>query len=182
MSGPLRVTFHALLGLVLAAALALGWAWHRDRTRVWDPPAFTDETFVALRAGQRADSRSDRGGQATWMMPVNPRCPRCLAMLRRVGAESARSARPERLVALIVDSRRRPDAGLLHALPTLPLWWDRDGVWRQHWGHRLYGELIEFDAAGRYLRTFSARDALRRLTANAPGDSTAPAIKRGTGS
>ena len=73
--------------------------------------------------------------------------------LRRLHAEWAAARAPERLIALIVDARRRPGADLLRAIPRLPVWWDRDGVWRRRWGHRLYGELIEFDPAGRYLRT-----------------------------
>jgi hypothetical protein len=173
MSRPLRIGLTALLVLACAGTLALGWAWHRDRTRHWEEPTLSDGTFTRLEAGQRTDS----GGRATWMVPVNPRCPRCLFTLRRLRAEWVRRGCPERLIVLIVDARRNPGADLLRTIPDLPVWWDRDGVWRRRWGHRLYGELIEFDAAGRYLRTFPARDALPRLTSTAPGDSTAPARK-----
>jgi hypothetical protein len=156
--------------------LALGWAWHRDRTDHWEEPEWPDDRFVGLRAGQR----SDPGGLATWMVPVNPRCPRCLAMLRRLHVGWARRARPERLIALIVDVPRHPSADLLRAIPALPVWWDRDEVWRKRWGHRLYGELIEFDRSGRYLRTVSAHEVLRRLLAVAPTDTLAPAtMERG---
>jgi len=179
MSGALRIGLYALLSLVCAAALMLGWAWHRDRTRHWDEPTLADATFEHLEAGQRTES----GGRAAWMVPVNPRCPRCISMLRRLRSGWVRRGRAERLIVLIVDTARRPGPeydALLRAIPELPVWWDRDGVWRRRWGHRLYGELIEFDSAGRYLRTFPARDALPPLTSTAPGDTTAPATKGGT--
>jgi len=177
------VALYAALMLAGAAALALGWAWHRDRTRHWEEPAWAEDTFVRLRAGQRADLRSGRrNGQATWMVPANPGCPRCLASLRRLHAEWARRGRRGVLAVLIVDTHRRPGAELMRTIPELPLWWDRDGIWRRRWGHRLYGELIEFDSSGRYLRTFSARDAPTRFTSNAPGDSTAPVAKGGSAS
>jgi hypothetical protein len=178
MSRVLRIGLYALLALAGALALALGWSWHRDRTRHWEEPILADARFIRLEAGQRHQS----GGRATWMVPVNPRCPRCLSTLRRLHSGWVRRGRPERLIVLIVDARRSPGADLLRAIPELPVWWDRDGVWRRCWGHRLYGELIEFDPAGRYLRTFPARDALPRLTSTAPGDSTAPATKGETGS
>jgi hypothetical protein len=176
MSRPSRVALSALMGVALAGALALGWAWHRDRTRHWEEPAWAEDRFVRLSVGQRADP----GRPATWMMPVNPRCPHCLATLRLLHAEWLKHVRSVRLVALIVDAPARPGAEALRAMPRLPVWWDRDGVWRKRWGHRLYGELIEFDPAGRYLRTIVARDALPLLMLAAPGDSLAPAtIKKG---
>ena len=173
MSRALRIGLHGALALAAASALALGFVWHRDRTRPWEEPSCAANRFVRLQAGQRMDS----GGPETWMVPVNPRCPRCLATLRHlVAAWSRRTLRPH-LVVLVVDTRRHPGAAALPAIPGLSVWWDRDQLWRRRWGHRLYGELIEFDSAGRYLRTFMARDALPRVSTTAPADSSAPGTK-----
>lgn len=177
MSRPWQVALGGVICLALAGALALGWTWHRDRARHWEEPAWAEDRFVRLRVGQRADP----GTPATWMVPVNPRCPHCLATLRRLHATWRRGGRPERLIALIVDTPRRPGADALRAIPWLPVWWDRDGVWRKRWGHRLYGELIEFDPTGHYLRTIAARDALPLRMSVAPEDSPAPATSKKEG-
>jgi hypothetical protein len=173
MSRPMRFAVHLLAGLFLAGTLALGWAWHRDRSRPWEEPRWTPEEFVPLRAGQRAA----RGGQATWMVTVNLRCPRCLATLRRIAAVPGGTGDTAQLAALIVDTPARPGAAAVLRLPPMPVWWDRDGVWRRRWGHRLYGELIRFDAAGRHLGTLAAEDALDAL-GTASRDDHAPAHRR----
>ena len=167
-----RIASSAVMGLALAAGLALAWAWHRDRAHPWEKPSWGEDRFVRLSVGQRADS----GRPATWMMPVNPRCPHCLATLRYLYEEWLKHARSVRLVALIVDAPARPGMTVMRAMPPLAVWWDRDGVWRKRWGHRLYGELIEFDPAGRYLRTIAIGGPVPSLVLDAPGDSLAPAI------
>ena len=170
MSPPMRFATHLLAGLFLAGTLALGWAWHRDRSRSWEEPRWTPEAFVPLRAGQR------RGGPDTWMVSVNLRCSRCLATLRRIAAAQGADPGAPQVAALIVDTPARPAPEAVRRLPPVPVWWDRDGVWRRRWGHRLYGELIQFDAAGRFHRTLAAEDALDALETasrddHAPGQS-----------
>lgn len=174
MSWPTRFAVRLLAGLFLAGTLALGWAWHRDRSRPWEEPRWTPEAFVLLRAGQRAV----RGGQDTWMVTVNLRCPRCVASLRRMAAAWDGNPGAVRLAALIVDTPARPGPEAVRRLPPMPVWWDRDGVWRRRWGHRLYGELIRFDAAGRHLGTLAAKDALDAL-GTASRDDHAPATREG---
>jgi hypothetical protein len=56
-----------------------------------------------------------------------------------------------RVVALVVDSRAQPALHRAETLRVDELWWDAQGVWRHRWGHRLYGELMRFDAEGRLL-------------------------------
>jgi hypothetical protein len=172
MNRLLRFAVYALVALALAGAIFLGWAWHADRARRWEPPVLSDSAFVPLRAGQRVDP----GRHATWMVAVNLRCPRCLGTLRRLDAASTRRGRPERLIALIVDQPRRPRAAALHALPAIPVWWDRDHLWRRRWGHRLYGEVLRFDPDGRYLGTVPAGEAMR--SALTPVTDTPPPRRR----
>ena len=57
------------------------------------------------------------------------------------------------LVVLLVDQDRSPPRAILDSFGAASVWWDRDGTWRQVWGHRVYGERIRFDAAGRYRGT-----------------------------
>lgn len=155
-----------LLGLVLL----LGVLWARDRARRWEPPRWDRAAFVPLGAVAPAGAAPRR----LWVVTVNPRCPGCVASLRRLHAAWARRGRPADLAALIVDTRARPDADALRDLPPIPVWWDRADLWRGRWGHRLYGELLEFDAAGVHLRTIPADDATRLLGRDDP---TAPALQ-----
>jgi hypothetical protein len=123
----------------IAATLMLGGLWLADRTRRWEEPRWPDPSFVALRG------RPSTPGPAR-VMVVNPGCERCLASLRRTVAIRAGT---DRWIALIVDTPARPGARVLRQLPEMPVWWDRGGVWRGRWGHRVYGEILDFDAAGR---------------------------------
>lgn len=170
MSAPLRIAMNAAAGALAIAALTLGGLWHADRGRRWEEPRWAAGRFVALRPGQE-----DRhGGGATWLVVVNPRCARCVTALRTLHAGWARARRGERLAALVVDTPARPGAAVLRALPPVPVWWDRDHVWRKRWGHRLYGELIGFDTAGRHLGTVAGEHALRLVRPPALNDPTAP--------
>ena len=171
MSLPLRTAVNGAATALLAGALLLGWVWLGDRGRRWEEPRWNSGSFVPLRMAQGPG----RVGRATWVVVVNPRCSRCVATVRVLQARWSRASRPEDLAALIVDTPLRPGADAMRAIPLLPLWWDRNGVWRRRWGHRIYGELIQFDAAGRHLRTIAGDDALRLLRLPLPDVSTAPA-------
>ena len=166
----LRSAINGATGLVLIGALALGGVWLHDRARRWEVPRWTAGTFVPIRAEERPAG----GARATWVAVVNPACANCLGTLRRLHGRWTRAPRAGRLVALIVDTPARPDANALRVLPPIAVWWDRDGVWRRRWGHRVYGELLEFDAAGSHLRTIAGDRALRDARTLAPGASQAP--------
>jgi hypothetical protein len=170
MSAPLRIAMNAVAGALVVAALALGGLWHADRGRRWEEPRWTAGRFVALRPALDREP----GKRSLWLLVVNPRCDRCVTTLRRVQARWARARPDERLAVLIVDSPARPGAAILRGLPPVPVWWDRDHVWRKRWGHRLYGELIGFDAAGRHLGTVAGEHALRLAGPPALNDPTAP--------
>lgn len=150
MNRPLGLAARCAVGVVLSGVLVLGWAWHRDRTRKWVEPQWTEAHFVPLRPGQRTE------GEATWIVAVNLRCPRCLTKLHRLHARWIPQSRRERLGALVVDTSSPPRPEELRALPPVPIWWDREGIWRRRWGHRLYGEVMQFDPAGRYAGTVNA--------------------------
>ena len=75
----------------------------------------------------------------------------------------------------IVDAPRRPREGALARIPTDQIWWDVHDLWRGRWGHRLYGELIQFDGAGRFVRTVLAEDIIRSGRLPLPDESMAPA-------
>jgi hypothetical protein len=171
MSAPLRIAANGAAGALCVAVLALCGLWLADRGRRWEEPRWSGARFVALREGPDAGP----GGRTTWLAIVNPRCARCVSTLRALHACWARARPDEGLVALIVDSPARPGAATLRALPPVPVWWDRDHVWRRRWGHRLYGELIGFDAAGRHLRTVAGEEALRLARRPAAPDPSAPA-------
>ncbi len=175
MSLQLRTTVNGVAGALLAGALILGGLWLGDRARRWEEPRWIAGTFIPLRAEQRPGP----DGRATWMVVINPRCSRCVTTLRLLHARWARSSRHEGLAALIVDTTVRPDTEALRTLPPMPVWWDRDGIWRRRWGHRLYGELIGFDAAGGYLRTVSGEEALRLARRLAPKDVAPVTMKQG---
>ena len=157
----------------LTAVVLLGGWWVSDRARRWERPRWSSESFDLLRAMPRVEPR----GEAQWVVVVNPRCPSCLSSLWRLHATWTRHTTREELVALIVDTPVRPDPRTLHGLPPIPVWWDRENRWRRRWGHRLYGELLQFDGSGRYLRTITAQDA-RRTRDRPPGNPTAPALER----
>jgi hypothetical protein len=157
-------------GAALLVVLTLGGWWASDRSRRWEPPRWSEDAFVPLRAGARAGPAAP----TLWVVTVNPRCPSCIGTLRRIHAVWARRGRPEELIALIVDSPERPEPVALRGIPPIAVWWDRENVWRGRWGHRLYGELLEFDASGRYRRSITADDAARTASRE---ESTAPALE-----
>ncbi|OGF11210.1 MAG: hypothetical protein A2W00_10165 [Candidatus Eisenbacteria bacterium RBG_16_71_46] len=138
-------------GGLLAALLALGVLWHRDRTRQWETPRWDAGRFVLL-----ADRDSDAGElKETWVVAVHPACPHCQVSLREVVSAREREGSPIRVAGLIVDVVRPPASATVAALPGDRIWWDARGVWRERWGHRVYGEVLCFDPAGGYLRCLS---------------------------
>ena len=129
--------------LPLAALAALGWLHHADRARPRELPAL-GPPLVLLRGAARDSS----GG--LWLVAVNPACAHCLEQhARLVGC----AGRGPRVGALLVDTPGRPGHALLARLGGGPVWWDADGSWRRRWGHRVYGEVLCFDARGRYRST-----------------------------
>jgi hypothetical protein len=157
MSAPLRTAVHLAAALMSLGVMLLGAAWLADRAHRWERPAWRHPSFVRLRGVPAAPSH-----EPVWVVAVNPRCPHCLAALARLRAEWARCGRQEDLVSLVVDTPARPDAGVVAALCTSQVWWDRRGVWRRRWGHRLYGELMQFDGDGRLVRSAPAFDVRNR--------------------
>ncbi|HVP14459.1 MAG TPA: hypothetical protein VMS88_02880 [Terriglobales bacterium] len=142
-SWPRRALACSGVALSLAGLAALGWLWHLDRARVRETPRLGGP-LVLLRACPVAPEAR------TWLVAVNPGCPHCRQVLVRL---ANRPPAGVRVGALIVDTRRRPSAVTLRSLPGAPIWWDASNAWRRRWGHRVYGEVIRFDAAGRYAST-----------------------------
>ena len=138
-----------LNALALAAAVfvlaALGVAWWRDRIQRHETPRFEESRFVAVAPADPIGTRE------RWIVAVNLRCPHCREHLGALAECIAGRADPPALGALIVDQPERPDTDAL-GLP-LPggLWWDREQVWRERWGRRVYGETFRFSSDGRLL-------------------------------
>ena len=127
--------------------LVLGSCWIADRTRRWETPRLDPGRFSVVRHAGGA------GAAAGWtMMPVNLHCPHCLASLRALQRSRRAGMGPE-LIVLVVDQEREPSAKSVAALRAETVWWDRFGVWRGRWGHRLYGEVLRFDRRGQYIET-----------------------------
>jgi hypothetical protein len=146
----------ATLGVVVLATLALGLFWRADRTRHWDPPIWSDRSFVRLR-GDPGD-----GEPVQWVMAVHLGCPHCMATLRATQAAwDERGWRPG-LIVLLVDTPRGVSPAQLQSVPATRVWWDARGIWRRRWGHRIYGEILHFDRSGRHLRTLTAENILER--------------------
>jgi hypothetical protein len=158
MSTALRSGTHLVAGIGVLGALALGLMWLRDRTHRWEIPTWRAGAFVQLRA---AAGPADLA-TARWVMAVNPRCPHCMSSLATVHALWSRRRWPCPLIALIVDTPHPPGVEEVGAFPPVEVWWDRAGIWRRRWGHRLYGELIQFDAGGQMVQAVPPGDVMRR--------------------
>jgi hypothetical protein len=177
MSARRRSAIDVAAGVAVLAVLALGAMWLGDRAHRWESPTWPRREFVRLRARTGPDDAT----RATCVIPVNPRCPRCMRMLSSIHA-TWDAQRPATLVALIVDSSRRPRPETVAGFPPIEVWWDRDGIWRHRWGHRLYGELIEFDGHGRLTRTVTIPDLARRPSAPPPSRPQIPVHRNQAGS
>lgn len=171
MSAPLRATTNLAAAMVTIAVLLLGGWWLADRAHQWERPEWRHRTFVRLRG----EAHTVPTGAPTWVVAVNLRCPDCLGTLTRLHADWERRGRQQHLVSLIVDTPSRPGAEALRALPTSQVWWDRNGIWRRRWGHRLYGELMQFDESGRLMRTLQADEIPDHPRPGRPSGPSAPA-------
>lgn len=178
MTTRLRTTMNLAAGVMALGALLLGGSWLADRAHRWEKPEWRHRSFVLLRGA----TGGARAGVATWLVAVNPRCPHCVAALPALRAAWDRNGWRDDLAALIVDTPHRPEAEALRRIPTDQVWWDRNGVWRRRWGHRLYGELIQFDGSGRFVRTALAADILRHGWLPQPCVPLAPATRKEGGS
>jgi hypothetical protein len=139
-----------IVWLVLAVVFVfLGTVWAVDRGRRWDRPRLAAGRFESL-GGPLAMPAGSRG---ILLVPLNPGCPHCLASWHRLMEACPGEPRCEDRVALLVDVKQRPPAALLARLRGRAVWWDRRGVWRARWGHRVYGERMRFDGSGSYLGT-----------------------------
>lgn len=152
--GPSRAP-RARVAIAMAAAAVLvltgGW-WAVDRSRAWEAPRWREADFVRIDPGPRLAAREVR------VVPVNPDCPHCRGHLARARALREHRA-GAKLVALVVDQSRRPGDAVFAESGADEVWWDRDRVWRERWGHRVYGETLVFDAAGRCTEIVAARAA-----------------------
>ena len=135
-----------LIGGAVCALIALGVVWHRDRARRWAEPRLAAPEIVALVPA------SLEGAHELWLVALNPLCPHCRQHVART-AEAARARLGVRIGVLVVDTPKPPTADALASLGVDGLWWDARGTWRRRWGHRVYGEVMVFDGAGRYVRT-----------------------------
>jgi hypothetical protein len=152
----LRWIMNAIAAIAMLVVLSLGGLWAADRVRRWDAPSWNSGGFVALRGPAP-------GQRGRWVVVVNPACASCMATLARLDSVWTRAGSPTPLAALLVDLPGRPRPAALRAIATPEIWWDRDGAWRNRWGHRVYGELLRFDDDGHHLRTIAAGEVLRAL-------------------
>lgn len=163
------VTF--VLGFV-----GLGAAWAVDRARTWERPRWEASRFVALRGGHVPPP----GSHGLVAVAVNTRCPHCLESLAALAdsLEPLRAAgRAPRLVALVVDAPVRPGAREIARVNAGLVAWDSAQVWRHRWGRRLYGDVLHFDAGGRW--TTGADPPARASHAGGPGTPDRPRSPEG---
>ena len=134
----------------IAVFAALGLAWWRDRAHRYETPRFVAARFVPIANAQAL------GARELWLVAVSLQCPHCQQHLRALAQRIATRERPPALGALIVDSPARPDSLALGGGLAGGVWWDRDQVWREAWGRRVYGETFRFDGEGRMLSSTPA--------------------------
>lgn len=137
---------------------ALGVAWWRDRAQTYATPRWDTARFVALTPafGVVPGSPDSLAERELWVVAVNLQCPHCQRHLRALADRTATRARPPALAALVVDAASRPDSLALGVALAGGTWWDRDQVWRQSWGRRVYGETFRFGRTGRLLSSTPA--------------------------
>ena len=141
----MRIVWYVLAALFVF----LGTLWAVDRERRWQVPRLPISGIESLR-GSAAPLRSPRG---IVLVPMNPGCPHCLAAWQRLMRLCPGEPGCEERVALLVDVDRPPSVRALQSLEQGAVWWDRRSVWRERWGHRVYGERMRFDGSGIYLGT-----------------------------
>lgn len=137
-----------VIGLLVTFCAALGTWWWVDRSAQYEQPHWNEAQFEPL--GARAATLTVE--RDTWVVAVNPACSHCMTTLNSLADTLATTRGAPRLLALVVDTAQRPvEAAIRH--PRLEgVYWDRNQVWRTRWGHRVYGEILRFDAAGQWIR------------------------------
>ena len=138
----------ALILSAMAVALGvLGGAWVLSRAARYEAPRWSEDEVVPLERPGEA-----RAAVETWVLPVNPSCSHCSWSLERFRRRAA-DHDGERLVVLIVDAPREPDAPTVERLGEgVEVWWDARSIWRGRWGYRVYGEPLCFDGSGGFIR------------------------------
>ena len=142
-----RVLGFAAIGLMLTFCAALGSWWWIDRASSYEPPRWDSARFEAIERAA-ADAPDDR---ETWVVAVNPDCSHCMTTLRSIADTLAIAPDAPRLFALVVDTPKRPAGGRFAHHRLDGVFWDHAHVWRKHWGHRVYGEVMRFDGSGRLI-------------------------------
>jgi hypothetical protein len=139
-----------VMSLALALVAGMGAWWWIDRATVYERPRWDQASFEAI-----AEARDPRSAAETWVVAVNPACAQCMAGMAALADTLGVAPGAPRLFALIVDTASRPpEMSMTRSLshPRLDgVYWDREGVWRARWGHRMYGEILRFDAAGDWI-------------------------------
>ncbi len=148
VSGLQRAINRAALVVAFAILAAIVFVWWQDRTRTWETPRWDAARFVALRAPAPAPA-----GRVTWRLAYNPDCSHCRARLAELMRRPRDPAHDPALGVLLVDVRARPDSLEISPRVDGGVDWDSAGVWRERWGHRLYGEVLVFAPDGALLRT-----------------------------
>jgi len=143
-----RAAGPALTIACLAMLAVLAVLWRHDRAHPWERPRLDDAGFVQLSGAAPSRPFTER-----WLVIVQHRCPHCREHLARAVAERAHRT-GIRLDALFVDTGTPPVAAAFTSPGVDGWWWDARDTWRRRWGHRLYGEVLVFDRAGRYRRTW----------------------------
>jgi hypothetical protein len=144
----------AVLAVAAVGGVAILGLWAWDSNHGWERPRWSERRFdrIALRSPDWGEPGE------RWVVAVFPQCPHCRASLADLALVRARMTHPPRLAALIVDTSARPDPGALAEADVDAVFWDRAQVWRRRWGHRAYGEVLRFDASGRYRGTRTASE------------------------
>ena len=135
------------MGLI-AAVLSLGLVWLADRGRSWERPRWEVVRFEPILLESPPGER-----RAMRVVAIQPTCPHCLAGLAALVDRRDAERDSLRLVALVVDSPRRPGEAFARSLRVDEVWWDEHAVWRRRWGRRVYGETYVFDPRGRMLES-----------------------------
>jgi len=153
------------LGLPASAFLALGVVWATTRLQPHPLPRWDERGFVPLRSAP--------GGPEMWferwVVAVHPGCPHCRSSLGHLAHARDRMAARVRIAALVVDAPAAPPDSAVAHWPADEVLWDVAGRWRASWGHRIYGEVLCFDATNQLIRQLAplatAEDAAHRLEA-----------------
>lgn len=129
------------LGLALVIFVAIGVFWWRDRTRVREAPRWDPARFAEV-------SPPEGPARLKWIVAVNPDCSHCRARLAELLRHPRDPLRGPALGVLLVDLDRRPAPLESSSRLEAGAWWDSAAVWRQRWGHRVYGEVLVFAPDG----------------------------------